>query len=350
MTGALLRAVFALCLVYVLIDLLTHRQIDIRKFDVPAGVVVQYYLNFLPDVLQRIAPFALLIASLLVLGDAAQNNEVTAVTAGGISLRRFVRVPIVLALLFALGLFAMNETIGTRAAAEAERIERAYFSSTVRSERKGISWTNLSGGWTCHIGKFNRIALTGEEVLMYLRTPDEVQQIQARRIYWDGEREQWFLEDGIWCRFDAGVTMLLPGDRRIRRQPAPFTEKPEALFALEKPAETRTAQQLKSDIESAEQRSIPAARLQVDYYAKFSQPILSFVMIWLAIPFAMRLRRGGLAIGFGASVAIAIAYLLLFSISTSLGYAERLSPPVAAWSANALFLAIGLILFWRTPT
>jgi len=49
-------------------------------------------------------------------------------------------------------------------------------------------------------------------------------------------------------------------------------------------------------------------------------------------------------------VIVAITYMLLYSIFVGLGYAERLSPPVAAWSANAIFFVIGLVLFWRTPT
>ncbi|MDZ4859386.1 MAG: LptF/LptG family permease [Candidatus Hydrogenedentes bacterium] len=348
MGGALIRALVALSLVYVLIDLLSHRMVDIRRFDVAAPVVAQYYLNFLPDVIQRIAPFALLVSALLVLGDAAQHNEITAVTAGGISLRRFVRMPIVLAALLAAALFGMNETFGATAAMEAERIERAYFATTDPTERKGISWTNLSGNWTCHIGKFNRIALTGQEVLMYSREPDKVQQVEAHRIYWDESRKQWILEDGRWYWSDPAWTAV--SGKKIRQEPAPFTESPEALFALENPASTKTSQELKQDIASAEQRNVPAARLHVDYYAKFSQPILSFVIVWLAIPFAIRLRRGGMAIGFATSVIVAITYMLLYSIFVGLGYAERLSPPVAAWSANAIFFVIGLVLFWRTPT
>ncbi|HRI88360.1 MAG TPA: LptF/LptG family permease, partial [Candidatus Hydrogenedentes bacterium] len=186
------------------------------------------------------------------------------------------------------------------------------------------------------------------EVLMYSRTADTVQQIEAHRIYWDESRGQWIMEDGRWYTADPRWETVR--GKMIRQDAAPFAESPDALFALENPSETKTTQQLKQDIANAEERNIPALRLEVDYYAKYAQPILSFVIVWLAIPFAMRLRRGGMAIGFAASVIIAIAYLLLFSISMSLGYAGRLSPQVAAWAANAAFFAVGLVLFWRTPT
>jgi lipopolysaccharide export system permease protein len=337
-----------LSLVYVFIDLFTHRQIDIRKFSVPAEIVIQYYLNFLPAVIQRIAPFSLLIAALLVLGDAAQNNEVTAVTSSGISLRRFVRVPILLALAFAGSLYALNETVGTAAAVEADRLDRGYFSSMDPRERKGVTRSNVSGGWTCNFDKFNRIALTGEGVLLFKREPDNIQQIRARRIYWDETQGKWILEDGFSFVLNADGSELTSSP--IRQRPAPIEETPEKLFALENPAETKTTKQLRQEIAYAAEREVPAARLEVDYYTKFSQPALSFVMIWLAIPFAIRLRRGGLAIGFGMSVMIAMAYMLVFSIATGLGYAERISPVAAAWSANAIFFVIGMFLYWRTPT
>jgi len=348
MTGSLVRSLFALVAIYVLIDLLTHRDIDILKYDVPADVVVRYYIAFIPQILYRVAPFAVLITGLLVLGDAAQNNEITAVLAGGISLRRLVLMPLLVCLAFSVALFAFNETVGAVAAREANRIDEGYFSQNPAFQRTGVSWANLSGKWTCHVAKFNRIALTGEGVLMHADDGDVFEQIEARRIYWDETRNHWILEDGRWYTILDDVTAA-PGVR-IRQQPAPFDESPGELFALEQPMETKTSKELLNEILSAEKRAVPTGSLWVDYHAKFSQPALSFVMIWLAIPFAMRVRRGGLGISFGISIVVAIAYLLVYSVTMSLGHAGRLSPPIAAWLANALFFAVGAVLFWRTPT
>ena len=131
---------------------------------------------------------------------------------------------------------------------------------------------------------------------------------------------------------------------------APITESPEDLFALEEPADTKSAATLLADIRRAETRGVPVQSPWTDLYAKFSQPALCFVIIGLAIPFAIRIRRGGLAIGFGVSIAIGLTYLVLFRISMSLGHAGRLPPPVAAWLANFMFLALGLVLIRKTPT
>jgi lipopolysaccharide export system permease protein len=297
----------------------------------------------------QIAPLSLLVSALLVLGDTAQHNEVTSALAGGISLRRFCRVPILIAGAFALALFVMEEGVGPAAAREAQRVEDMYFRRKLDGIRTSTSWANLSGKWTCHIAKFNHLAHTGEGVFIHAMEEETLTQIEAGRIYWDDENGQWLLEDGRWMVFPARANRILE-NRRITQVPAPFTETPRELFALTDPPETKSVRRLADDIAAATARGVPTNRLRVDYHAKFSQPAVSFVMVWLAIPFALRLRRGGLAISFGISILVAIAFLTVYSVCMTLGHAGRISPVMAAWFANAVFLAAGIRLFVKTPT
>ena len=349
LVSALLRTLVALVAVFMLIDLLTHRRGQIMRMDVSWGVVGQYYLAYLPWVVFQVAPLSMLVAVLMVMGEAAQTNEVTAALAGGISLRRFSRVLLVAGLLFSIALFAAEETVGAYAAQHAERIERNNFSRNPDSERAGLTWARLSDGWTCHVLKFNRVALTGEGVLLHAVRDGAMQHIEARRIYWDETRNQWILEDGHWLVFSPGGASLA-SQQRITQMPAPFSERPELLFAMDKPPETHTARGLAAVVRHAARIGVPAQRLLVDFHTKFSQPAIAFVMVWLAIPFAIRVRRGGVAIGFGASVAIALVYLTLFGIGVTLGDGGRLAPVLAAWLANLIFLAAGITLFLKTPT
>lgn len=343
------KALVALVLFYVLIDLLTHRNEDITQRQVPLPVLGMYYLALAPQLIARMLPLAVLVSTLLVLGATAQNNEVTAVFAGGVSLWRFVRAPVTLALLFTAGLFLFQERIGVAAARETIRIENQYFSPGSAGGRSTISWAKLGNDWTCHIVRFNPIALTGEGVVMDSIRDDAVEHLEARRIYWEPDREAWLLEDGFWLVFPPDMSVVQER-RRITQAPAPFDEHPERLLALEDSPATKTLGQLQADIAYARDRGMPVGRLQVAYHAKFAQPALCFVMLWIAIPFALRLRRGGIAISFGASVLIAIVYLSVFGIAMELGRVDRIDPVFAAWLANGLFFAGAGVLFVRTPT
>ena len=134
---------------------------------------------------------------------------------------------------------------------------------------------------------------------------------------------------------------------RITQAIAPFGEPPETLFALEAPASAKTAEELKDDLLRAEYMGIPVQHHWVQYHIKFARPALCFIMIWLAMPFAIRMRRGGLAVGFGLSIALALAYMLTFYATVGLGTLGELQPAVAAWFANVVFLLLGVTMFYR---
>ncbi len=346
----ILKVLVSLVLLVIVIDFLTRQQAKIGRYDFPWHVLVLYYITFIPTILftYQTAAMAVLVSGLMVLGRAAQNNEVTAMLAGGVSLWRMVRMPVLLALLTAVAAFAVEETLGVRATALADRIEHEYFRRFSVGENTGVSWTRLSGGWTCHILKFNRAALTGQDVYLHRDDGRQWDHIEAKRIFWDEDKGAWFLEDGWSLRFDGAKEEEI--QNRITQVRAPFSESPRALFALEDPAETKTARTLAADLRRAGRLGVPTRRHWVDFHAKFARPALCFVMIFLAIPFAIRLRRGGVAIGFGISLAVGLAYITLFYICMGLGVIGKLPPPAAAWLPNAVFLCVGLYLCRRTPT
>jgi len=349
--ATLFKVLLALILLVCVIDLVVTRQQDITRYQVPPGVVALYYLTFMPTILfeYQAAAVAILIAGLIVLGNAAQNNEITALLSGGVSLGKIARAPVITALLLAFAVFFVQETYGVKASETHAAIKKEYFSKISDHSRFGVSWTNLGDGWTCHVLKFNERANSGQDVYLHAIHKDRIEEIRARRIFWDRETARWLLEDGRWAVFDQKREWETIS-RRITQQPAPFQESPEELFALSKPAQAKTALQMHADIERAKRLGIPTQEHLVNYHLKFAQPALCFVIIWLAFPFAMRLRRGGVTLGFGVSICVALAYLLIFAVTAGLGYMGKLPPPVAAWLANGVFGVMGVTLFYRTPT
>ena len=172
-----------------------------------------------------------------------------------------------------------------------------------------------------------------------------MQEIRADRIYWDPEGAQWILEDGRWATIQREPSMK--NVTRITQTPAPFSESPELLFALEESSDSKTAGALYADLQFAEAMGVPTTRAWVDFHTKFSRPALCFVIVWLAIPFALRVRRGGIFLSFGLSIALGLAYVTLYVIALGLGNIGLLPPIMAAWLANGVFLTGGMLAFQR---
>ena len=115
--GAFFRTALALYALYVLFDLLTHRSSEIISNNVPWQTVGMLYLSQIPFVLSeyQLAALAMLVAGLIVFGSASQNNEITAMLSAGMSLRRIIVVPAVIAAGIAVGVFALQEFVGVHA-------------------------------------------------------------------------------------------------------------------------------------------------------------------------------------------------------------------------------------------
>ncbi len=166
MLSMLVRTIVSLVLLFILVDFLTAQRNVFAKHDVPWNVMINYYFLSVPKILSKyqVTSLAVLASALFVFGNAAQNNEITAALAGGISLRRIARMPVIVACALAVGMFFFEDTIGAAANLKLDQLEKRYFPNYRQKERPGTSWPYLENGWTCHIMKFNRVALTGERV------------------------------------------------------------------------------------------------------------------------------------------------------------------------------------------
>ena len=56
-------------------------------------------------------------------------------------------------------------------------------------------------------------------------------------------------------------------------------------------------------------------------------------------------KRGGIAVGVAASVALAFIYFLMFQFMLSIGYTGNLQPLLAAWMPNIFFGIASVYIF-----
>lgn len=355
LAGRLLRAIAQAVITFVglfiLVDLLSLRLERINRYETPLLQAVEYYLYMVPGILfeYHILAVSILVGGLMVLGRTAQNNEVTSLLAAGVSLRRIAAAPLFIGILFALFALLFNEFVGVRLTALQDEVAKRYLERAEGETYQTVSWPHLTDGWACHVLSFNPKALTGQDVFLHRNTADTLEEIRARRIYWDPDQNTWMLEDGRWFSTnmqDAWRQKVT----RITSAPAPFTAPPSQLFALDQNPGTRSILELHAALEQAEAFGTPTARGWLAYHRKLAQPVLCAIMMLLAIPFAMRFRRGGALAGFGISITIALAYMLVFYGGTGLAYVHIIPPVVGAWAANVIFGVGGWWLFLRTPT
>ena len=88
----------------------------------------------------------------------------------------------------------------------------------------------------------------------------------------------------------------------------------------------------------------------VELYSKLSFPLVNLVMVLVAIPFAIQAPRGGRLFGIGLAIAIMAGYLVVHFVALAFARADLLPPLIAAWTANVIFMGVGISLLLRART
>lgn len=309
----------------------------------PIWTVIRYFFYKAPLSISRVIGFATLFSTLFCLGMLARTQELTAMRSGGISVQRISLPLLILSGSICLLTFFWNEALVPIFAHHAQMIYRTEVKNKQQQSLFGTRdiWIRGEGSFV-NVDNFDTRTNVLERVTVFLLTRDfslrGVVEIPSAR--WNGRG--WEAKEAVEWNF-------LPDGKIVTRQVAaapPISETPDDLKLLARDAEEFTFFDLQKQIADMKSKGIDATSYEVDLQAKLAFPLISPLMVLLAIPFALRRQMtGGLALSFGAAMLIGFGYWVLSAFCVSLGHSSALPSWVAAWLPSLIFAMIGLFFF-----
>lgn len=85
----------------------------------------------------------------------------------------------------------------------------------------------------------------------------------------------------------------------------------------------------------------------VELHRRLALPTSCLVLALVGIPLGLSAHKGGKSTGFVLTVLLVFVYYFLTLSGVSLGRQGQVPPGISMWMANAVFLAGGLLLYWR---
>ncbi len=325
---------------------------DIIRNHAGGRVVFNYYRYLFPQVAYLMLPLALLVATLINFGLLTRTNQIVAIKSVGISIYR-TSVPVLLAAMVAsAGMFLLGDAVlpetNQRQDSYRNRIKGRPAQTYYRPDRQ---WFFGQSSRIYNYRYFDGDRNVFGELSIFefdSATFRLTRRIYAHRAFWEAPVHAWVMEQG-WSRDLEGerVASYLPF--AIATFPE-LTEEP-AYFKKEvKPSAQMSALELRRYIGELSQSGFDVVRLSVQFYRKFSYPLMAFVVCLIGIPFSLTTGSRGAISGFAVSVAIAIVYWATASLFEAMGNLSQLSPALAAWAPDALFGLGGTYLFLRVRT
>jgi lipopolysaccharide export system permease protein len=305
------------------------------------GDVLLYYLYGLPFTVVLTVPVAMLLASLMVIGQITRSGELVAIISSGVSYFRLLVPVFAFAAATSVGTFALSEWVMPKASVSQkhvleERIRQR--SSTAVSRQRDVTY----------VGRDDR--------LFYIKAADPRREILRDVVIqqFNGERKVSFRLDSREAQFADGWWVFRRGYARAG-MPAGEVTVPFNNFWMsdvsERPADFLRAEPdplnmgrsgLADYMRRLRESRARTRKYEVEYHLKLAFPLIGFIIVLLGTGLSARIRRTGFAVGFGVSIALGFAYFAFVRAGQAIGYNGGLPPLVAAWLGNLVFLAVAV--------
>jgi len=322
---------------------------DMIRNRIPLAEMFKYLFFLTPKLIYDTLPISVLVAVLVSLGVLSKQNEVTAFKAGGVSLYRLALPILIASALFSAGLFAFDFYYLPGANREQDKlrdeIKGRPKQTYLRPER---TWKWGSGSRIYYYKFFDTTEKVMGGVSVFELEPGTfrlTRQILAERAQWSPAVKTWIFENG-WSSDFQGTNDRSRRDFQATTFPE-LTEPPD-YFLKEALLETQmNFMQLDRYIGDLQQSGFDTVRLRVQFYRKFSVPLLALIMALIAVPFGFLVGSRGAMTGIGVSIGIAVAYWGIGTLFEKIGEVNQLPPAMAAWAPDVVFGLAGMYLLLR---
>lgn len=313
--------------------------------DVPLGDNLLGFAMLYPGQMALLFPAGVLFATVFTLNAMGRHSELTAVKAGGVSFYRLIAPMLVMATLAIPANFYLQEIAAVSGQRQLElHKEKANprdltrFDFALQSEN---DWA-----WAVKELQRNRDYLG----IVLLESPVDSAgrrwAITADSARWNDSTARWTLYRGAahLIADSGGVATSLA----FRTLQAPVLDQPPGslLNTYSKAEEMRTAE-LRNYLDRLERTGVRPGMLAVDLPLKYAVPVACLVVALFGAPLAVTNPRAGAALGLAIAMGTTLVYLTGTQIMKSVGGKDLISPDLAAWSMNGIFLVLAIVLLAR---
>jgi len=348
--GSFLRvlawSVLSFVAVFLLVDIFDH--ID-NFLDDNATIleVLRYYFYQLPLMIDLCLPVGMLLASLFTIGSLSKNNEYSALLSAGVSLTRLSRSVIVLGLLISVASLAFREFVVPPANQRQEEVKKYEIEGKIRQDLQGKRNFTYIGerGEVYVVAAFRPRPPTLQGFSMQVLADSVmVRRVDAERAVWDPGLEKWVAENGAVRSFAGGEEEVTPFARHVLEE---STERPEDFSRREVEPENMNWFELRDFARWVGRNGGNPTPYRAEMAHKIAFPMVNVLLVFLGLALGASRRKTTLWAGFGLTMGLGFGYWILMDFGLTLGRSGALPIMLSAWTPNALYGSMGLLLFWR---
>ena len=324
----------------------------IHKFldnEVPVNAIIfRYYFNFIPYFVNLFFPLFTFISVIWFTSKLSGNNEVISFFNGGVSFYRFMVPYIVGAIILSIISLLMSNFLIPHTNARMHAFNEEYL-----YKKRVITNTNIhfksSENTYVYAERWRKQTLEGERFTVEVMdaNKDKIEtKISAAQVQYNDSTKQWHLYDYSIHTFDETGQNIRAGIE----MDTTFDFLPEDFNNDITITETMSYGELTKFIEKERKKGSSLVKhYLIEKNKRIANPLSILIMTMLGLSVATRKTRRGVGVHIFIGLFFVFTFIFFQQVSNVFAISEQLSPALATWLPNLVYLVVCVILLRFTP-
>lgn len=345
--GTFFYAITLLIMIVIIFDVSENIDSFIKNEAPLKAIVVDYYINFIPYFINLFIYLFTFISVIFFTSKLASDTEIIAILSSGVSFRRLLYPYMLSAFLLAVMSFYMGNFLIPKTNQSRRVFKNTYMENLVKDQSRNLH-LQIEPNTFAFIESYNRSLATGYKFSIEKFDGQlMVYKLMADKIKLDTVTGSWTLLDYFIRTIDPdGHQQLIKGEEIDTT----LALKPTDLYKVKEVFEEMNLYELNEFIASEKAKgSIGYKSFEIEKHKRLAGPAAIIILTLIGVALSSRKVRGGIGMHLGAGIGLTFSYILLMQVSTVFSTFGSLSPAVASWIPNIIFLFIGIYLLYKAP-
>lgn len=312
------------------------------------AVVFDYYLNFIPYFGTLFAPLFVFIAVIFFTSRMAVNTEIIAILNSGMSFRRMMWPYFLSALIIAVMIFYLTNFVIPQANLTRMDFEDKYYRPQGRRLHVENIHRMVSKNIYVYLESYNPTYYRGNRftVEQFDEEGRLVSKLWAPTVLWDTASSRWKALNYVLRELKENEEIITKGssiDTTLTITPADFSRDPTYVG-------TMTYGELHDYIDLLKLQGSDELKIfQIEQHKRFAAPFAVFILTLIGVTLSSKKIRGGIGMNIGIGLALSFSYILFQQFASQFSIKGNLSPMLAMWIPNLIYLLIAGFLYKMAP-
>jgi lipopolysaccharide export system permease protein len=303
---------------------------------------IAYVALTIPSHVYELFPLAVLIGTLYALSHLAANSEYTVMRSSGLAPWRAMSTLFRIGVVFAVATLIFGELIAPVSERAAKQLKLSATSSIVATEFH-------TGLWVKDDRRFVNVReVQPDTTLSDIRIFEFDDQYRLKSISF--ARQGQYLGNNVWQLREIVNTIFTPDGTSVQhldQMDWSSVLTPDILAVMFIQPERMSAWNLYQYSRHLSENRQKAERYEIAMWKKLIYPIVSLVMMALALPFAyVHVRAGGVGVKVFSGIMLGIFFHFLNSLFSHLGLLQNWQPFATAVLPSIVFLSAATLMMW----